>query len=438
VTAAARDPAEAAAIDLPSEVASPERRRFILAVGAINAVFLAIDLAAAWPHRGVVVAARVALSAVLIALPVWLARRPSPAAIRIAVRASAVALSLCFVALAWASGAEAGPYLYFLPMLAMVFTIAVPDDPAASLLSGVTAAAAGIPLHEPLAGGAQRVAFLLAAYGSVTVYATVAAAFHRRQRLREAVLERERARSVADLAESERRRADAERLALVGRLSASVAHELNNPLAFVVSGVAALGEAVAGGRSRPGAPDVDELLGDVRLGLDRMRNIVDDLRAFARDAPDRVEPCRVEATVDEALRLASLRLRGVAPVDRDVAPGLPDVLACHRRLVQVFVNLLVNAADALDAQGIGRAARVRVTARRVGGAVEVSVEDSGPGLADEIRAHLFEPFHSTKGERGTGLGLSLSREYLLRFGGSIEARETALGGACFVVRLPAA
>jgi C4-dicarboxylate-specific signal transduction histidine kinase len=154
------------------------------------------------------------------------------------------------------------------------------------------------------------------------------------------------------------------------------------------------------------------------------------MQHFARHpAPEEPEDsCAIHQVLDEALRLASVRLRAVARVEQQFSA---------RHLSQVLVNLLGNAADALGGREGGR---VRVVAQLEGsGWVRLSVEDNGPGIAPAVLERLFEPFVSTKGPgRGTGLGLTLSREYVERFGGSLEGHTLEGGGATFILSLRAA
>ena len=139
------------------------------------------------------------------------------------------------------------------------------------------------------------------------------------------------------------------------------------------------------------------------------------------------------------MRLASVRLKGVPRPEVRVPPQLPAVHASHTRLVQVLVNLLVNAADALEEhRRAGTDVRLLVEAGADDAGVWVAVEDSGPGIPDALAGRLFEPFFTTKGEQGTGLGLALAREYVQGWGGALEARNVPGSGARFVVRLPPA
>jgi len=140
--------------------------------------------------------------------------------------------------------------------------------------------------------------------------------------------------------------------------------------------------------------------------------------------------------VSDAARIASLRLRYVARLEVEVPAQLPPVRAVRRRLAQVLLNLLVNAGDALEEHGRS-GSTVRVTGRREGARVVLLVEDNGPGFPPEVLSRLFEPFFTTKGpEKGTGLGLALSRELVEQFGGTLVAANRPEGGARLRLELP--
>ncbi|OJT17928.1 histidine kinase [Archangium sp. Cb G35] len=259
------------------------------------------------------------------------------------------------------------------------------------------------------------------------------------------VAQQERLAVLEQLAESERRRvhaererAEVERLVLVGQLATGVAHEVNNPLAFVKSNLGFLEREL---RNEGGPGDLTELrevLTETQQGVLRIQQIVMDLRRFARELDDGEEG-RVEDAMDEAKRLASVRLRGLGDVSLDVGPGLPPVRLGQRHLVQVLLNLLLNAADAVEDTKPARRAAILVRARWVGEEVWLEVEDNGPGIPQEVLPRLFEPFFTTRPPgKGTGLGLALCREYASRCGGSLHAENRSEGGARFVLRVPVA
>jgi C4-dicarboxylate-specific signal transduction histidine kinase len=260
---------------------------------------------------------------------------------------------------------------------------------------------------------------------------TVAALAAERARLAAKVVELEAAnRGLAEARESLLR---AERLATVGRLAAGVAHEIGNPLG-AVSGYVELARArLAAGRAAP--EEVADFLARASAEAQRIDLIVRDLLDFARPAAVERVPVAVGEAVAAAVRLASVQARFAAVEVVLALPGaLPPVLAEGRRLVQVFLNLLLNAGDAMGGRG-----RVRVEASHAAEWVEVVLADEGPGIPAEHLDRVFEPFFTTKDAgRGTGLGLSVCHGIVEGFGGSITAANRAGGGAAFRLRLHAA
>lgn len=255
-----------------------------------------------------------------------------------------------------------------------------------------------------------------------------------------AALREERARLAAKVAELERTNADltemreswfrSERLAAVGRLASGIAHEVGNPLG-AIAGFAAL----ARGRLGAGAPEVGDLLARIEEEAARIDRLVRDMLDFARPAPPVCVPIALRPAVESALRLARVQPRfHDVQVALDLAAELPRVLADEARLGQVFLNLFLNAGDAMDGRG-----RLSVAARLEGRAVEVRVADEGPGIAPEHLPRVFDPFFTTKAPgAGTGLGLAVCHRVVDSMGGRIEASNAAGGGAVFVVWLPAA
>jgi two-component system NtrC family sensor kinase len=236
-----------------------------------------------------------------------------------------------------------------------------------------------------------------------------------------------------------------ERLASVGRLAAGVAHELGNPLSAVLG----LLELVREGELEP--EESAEFLARVQRETERMHQIIRDLLDFARHgspsepqgAPARPLPATdLASVVDETLRLlAPQKDMNRVVLERDLQTDLPRVAVDPDACRQVVLNLLLNAVDALD--GEGRVC-VALTALLGSGAqreVLLQVTDSGPGIDASVRAHLFEPFVTTKpAGAGTGLGLAVVHGLVERAGGRVEADDAAPedgGGARFRVWFPA-
>ncbi len=244
---------------------------------------------------------------------------------------------------------------------------------------------------------------------------------------------------VAELADANRRLETAqrevirsERLATVGQLAAGVAHEIGNPLSAVMGLVELLGDAEI--------LDDDEradTLRRVQKELDRIDATVRELLQYAR--VDRVAPGRLDVAdpVEAAVHLAAHHRRA-RQVEVAVAPevwGMPEVRAHEQGLVQVLLNLLINAADAMDGRG-----RIVVEADAIesGGTswVRLTVRDEGPGVPVDLQARVFDPFYTTKAPgEGTGLGLSMCERVLEEVGGRLDLDTEVTDGASFRVWL---
>jgi C4-dicarboxylate-specific signal transduction histidine kinase len=258
-----------------------------------------------------------------------------------------------------------------------------------------------------------------------------------------AALGEERARlaaKVAELAATNRRleaaREDllrAERLATVGRLASGIAHEVGNPLG-AIAGYAELARTRL--RDGRGGAEIDEYLARIGADAGRIDAIVRDLLDFARPAPPALSAVDVAAALDAAVRLARVqpRFRDVE-VEVALGDGRVRVVADERRLSQVFLNLLLNAGDAMAGRG-----RVRVSARALGAGdpprVEIEVADSGPGIAPEHLPRVFDPFFTTKEPgQGTGLGLAVCHGIVSSFGGTLSAANVPGAGAALRLEL---
>jgi PAS domain S-box-containing protein len=223
----------------------------------------------------------------------------------------------------------------------------------------------------------------------------------------------------------------AEKLAAAGRLAATVAHEINNPLE-------AVGNLIYLVRSTANLPDeVQGYLLMAEQELDRVSHITRQTLGFYRDSSE-PGPVHVRSVVESVLKLYDNKMKSKPiAVQLDITDG-PAVHGMHGELKQLIGNLVSNAADAVDGGGRIKIS-VRPSKREHRNGVEIKVADSGPGVAVENRARIFEPFFTTKEDVGTGLGLWVSREIATRHGGSIEVspgRDSDLGGAVFTVFLP--
>ncbi|HEX8438090.1 sensor histidine kinase [Archangium sp.] len=242
----------------------------------------------------------------------------------------------------------------------------------------------------------------------------------------------------------------ADRLASLGLLAAGVVHEVNTPLAYILSNLdwldeelPALSEALK--RREPANPEVEKLaarmqgvqstLRDIRQGAERVRHIARDVKAFARDSQDESILVDLREVLDAALKMALVHIRYRARVVRDYQ-DVPMVMANEARLAQVFLNLVVNAAQSLPEDGAEHAIRVRLWTGPNGEAC-AEVSDTGTGIAPEHMPHLFEPFFTTKrsGE-GTGLGLFICKSIIDGMEGTITVESQPGAGTTFRLSLP--
>jgi signal transduction histidine kinase len=226
-----------------------------------------------------------------------------------------------------------------------------------------------------------------------------------------------------DLRTAREHAARSERLASVGRLAAGVAHEVGNPMTALIGFLSILRDRLTKGR------DPGDYLDRIEREANRVDRILRDLLALARP-PDRLAPVDLHRSALHASALVRAQPSWAgAAVQVEMPAGLPSATGDEHYVVQVFVNLLVNAAKA-------GATRIRVGARDASDAIEVEVNDDGRGLPVDRMDRLFEPFFTTSAPGdGTGLGLALCHATMERFGGSIAARPSQGGrGASFLLR----
>ena len=232
-----------------------------------------------------------------------------------------------------------------------------------------------------------------------------------------------------------------DRMATLGRLSAGVAHEINNPLTFVTGNVEVAQQMIdrllspGAGDPRATLEDIKKFLEDAAVGTTRIKQLIADLRTFARTPCHEAEPVDIHRAIEAALKMASHELRSRARVVKDYQADRA-VLGDLGRLMQVFVNLIVNAAQAITAPY--EVSEVKLSTWVDGESVVAEVRDTGHGIPEQFLARLFEPFFTTKPRGvGTGLGLSISRAIVESFRGEIAVQSRVGAGSAFQVRLPA-
>jgi C4-dicarboxylate-specific signal transduction histidine kinase len=239
----------------------------------------------------------------------------------------------------------------------------------------------------------------------------------------------------------------ADRMATVGTLAAGVAHEINNPATFVAGNIKVLEQCISIMEEHlPDAgDDEDERLSlarrelpkiftSMRKGISRIENIVSALLAYSRKSRGDVHSAvDMEECIEDALQLCHNKVKYNINVERKKLEAPVFVQGNEQQLVQVLVNLIVNAADAMKTK---KNATLTIETLSRPSTVTVSVSDSGSGIQEDMLDKIYDPFFSTKEEKGTGLGLSISKNIIETHRGGIRAENRPEGGARFIVTLP--
>ncbi|HYO67356.1 MAG TPA: ATP-binding protein [Archangium sp.] len=261
------------------------------------------------------------------------------------------------------------------------------------------------------------------------------------------------ARDVTERKRMQAQLLQTDRLSMVGTLAAGVGHEINNPLSYVQANLALALESTSRLASEsvgagPGGPDAQrwaEQLGELRTllqeaheGALRVRNIVRDLKSFSRqEEEERRSAVDVREPLGFSLKMAASELRHRAQLITKYEP-VPLVHADASRLGQVFLNLLINAVQALPEENSAQNTLTVGVRLDASGRVAVNVSDTGAGIPPEVLARIFDPFFTTKPVgKGTGLGLSICHGIIRDLGGEISVRSEVGRGTTFTVLLPA-
>ena len=236
----------------------------------------------------------------------------------------------------------------------------------------------------------------------------------------------------------------ADRMLSIGTLAAGVAHEINNPLAYIATNLELLAAELPNLRltnsSRLTDATLQRLVSDAREGVGRVNAIVRDLRSLSRPEEQKHGPVDVTAVLTSSLKMANNEIRHRARVVQDYETDLPPVEGDPSKLGQVVINLLLNAAQAIvDGDVDQNEIRIRATTTSDGKRVRIDISDTGTGIPASIISRIFDPFFTTKEPgSGTGLGLAISHQIIRSMGGDITVDSKDGVGSTFSLSLPVA
>jgi two-component system NtrC family sensor kinase len=221
------------------------------------------------------------------------------------------------------------------------------------------------------------------------------------------------------------------KLRAIGNLTAGVAHELNNPLNNIILTSEMLKDDYRGLSDE----ELQDMINDLVTQGQRAQQVVKNLLDFARESETKMEHLDIEKLIDETIRLSKNQIK-LSKIEfrEEIAENLPPIYGDRKLLIQVFLNLLLNAIDAMPRGGV---LTIRVAREKITGFLSIHITDTGTGIPSHILSSIFTPFFTTKPTgRGTGLGLSVSRGIIEKHGGSIEVESKVNEGTTFTVHLP--
>ncbi len=238
--------------------------------------------------------------------------------------------------------------------------------------------------------------------------------------------------------EQEAQLTQASKMATLGEMATGIAHEINQPLNVIRVGADFFSKKIKRGQ-QISDDELSKVSRNIGEQVDRATNIINHMREFGRKSNSEVYPVNLNDPIRGVFTLLGqqLKLRNIG-VNLKLDEGLPKIMADRNRLEQVFLNLVTNARDAMEAKGPGATKDLTITTYQDGDWVAATVSDTGTGMPEGIRNKIFEPFFTTKeAQKGTGLGLSITYNLVKDFKGDIDVESTPDVGTTFTIRFPA-
>lgn len=257
--------------------------------------------------------------------------------------------------------------------------------------------------------------------------------------------------TVDELKSTQQQLVHSEKMSSLGQLAAGIAHEINNPIGYISSNLDVLKdyieiyeqafsqfpsetiESLNHQRELMFArEDVNELLDSCIVGVERVTDIVASLKTFSRKEQDEYSAVDINDVIESALKIVWNKLKYDHEIVKELSLNMPEIQGNYGQLQQVFVNLFVNSAQAMDESG-----ELRIESGFFGNYIEVNVHDTGRGMNESVLRHLFDPFYTTKDEsEGTGLGLSVSYAIIEKHNAMISVNSEPDQGCTFTLKFP--
>lgn len=272
----------------------------------------------------------------------------------------------------------------------------------------------------------------------------------------------------ADLRNMQKQLLQSEKMATVGQLAAGVAHEINNPSSFVINNLEVLAQyiidlkliiekytALESHLRQTDTGDFSSFLNDIEKikkeynlemiledlpklsketldGMERIKKIVTDLKTFSHSDEGKITNADIHELIDLAINIAMNEIKYKAAITKEYTPNISSIQCFPQQLSQVFLNLIVNAAQAIDDKG-----EIKIKTSEHNDTVVIEISDTGSGMSEDTSKHVFEPFFTTKPVgKGTGLGLSMAYNIIEKHHGKISVVSHSKEGTCFTIHLP--
>lgn len=222
-----------------------------------------------------------------------------------------------------------------------------------------------------------------------------------------------------------------DKMSSLGRVAAGIAHEIRNPLTGINSYLYSLKNLIGEHQDKNIFKDI---IGEIQSASNKIESVIKRVMDFSKPGHPKLTRININGPIQEAINLSVATLRKCSIiVDLKLAPELPPCTADSHMIEQVILNLINNAVHAMDSSESEK--KLKISSSATEKTINIRISDSGPGIAEEIRDQIFDPFYTTKTD-GSGIGLSLCRRIITDHSGSIRIETSSYGGASFVIELP--